>query len=541
MLEIGYNYYGDTMEGTKSNKNKKATTNTSKKTKRVVNEVSSDELLEQILSKKKANKKSSTKKSTTVSNGTKSTTTVKRTSKKTKQFNSLENDFIYDQILSNKASKAKTNKKKEIKTIDTKETVEDVVVDRAKTIEELEALLPVEFEEEKYDTYNSLEESVKRKKEHKDELELFLTEIENEKLLKQIRQALEDDKVEYIQPDYKVHSKDAIATIDSEINERIKKRALGDSDKSQNFIPITLICLILLSLGIFLCIIVNNLVGKKDLESKEKDIIVDLNSSKSSEESRLANEYNKCMNRELDEKDSDAETLSVIDNLNIYLSSNYNLSVLYTDLTSGYSYVYNPDVTYYAASTMKTLGALYVYEKAYKGELDLDTEVTYTKEHKMGSSAEMKNYKVGSKIKLRDLVKYSITVSDNTAHNMIIDYVGIDNVRNYGLNMGATLSHTNYDLFGYINIIDAKLYLNKLYYLVNNTGDFGAELEEYFLTADQNYLDIKDSNISAIHKYGEYENVYHDIGIVYDEHPYSIVILTNEGNKNHELVKITIE
>lgn len=536
MLEIGYNYYGDTMEGTKSNKNKKATANTSKKTKRVVNEVSSDELLEQILSKKKANKKSSTKKSTTVSSGTKSATTVKRTSKKTKQFNSLENDFIYDQILSNKASKAKTNKKKEIKTIDTKETVEDVVVDRAKTIEELEALLPVEFEEEKYDTYNSLEESVKRKKEHKDELELFLTEIENEKLLKQIRQALEDDKVEYIQPDYKVHSKDAIATIDSEINERIKKRALGDSDKSQNFIPITLICLILLSLGIFLCIIVNNIVGKKDLESKEKDVIVDLNSSKSSEESRLANEYNKCMNRELDEKDSDAETLSVIDNLNIYLSSNYNLSVLYTDLTSGYSYVYNPDVTYYAASTMKTLGALYVYEKAYKGELDLDTEVTYTKEHKMGSSAEMKNYKVGSKIKLRDLVKYSITVSDNTAHNMIIDYVGIDNVRNYGLNMGATLSHTNYDLFGYINIIDAKLYLNKLYYLVNNTGDFGAELEEYFLTADQNYLDIKDSNISAIHKYGEYENVYHDIGIVYDEHPYSIVILTNEGNKNHELV-----
>ena len=89
MLEIGYNYYGDTMEGTKSNKNKKATSNTSKKTKRVVNEVSSDELLEQILSKKKANKKSSTKKSTTVSNGTKRTTTVKITSKKTKQFNSF--------------------------------------------------------------------------------------------------------------------------------------------------------------------------------------------------------------------------------------------------------------------------------------------------------------------------------------------------------------------------------------------------------------------------------------------------------------------
>lgn len=537
MLEIGYNYYGDTMEGTKSNKNKKATANTSKKTKRVVNEVSSDELLEQILSKKKANKKSSTKKSTTVSNGTKSTTTVKRTSKKTKQFNSLENDFIYDQILSNKASKAKSNKKKEIKTIDTKETVEDVVVDRTKTIEELEALLPVEFEDEKYDTYNSLEESVKRKKEHKDEFELFLTEIENEKLLKQIRQALEDDKVEYIQPDYKVHSKDAIATIDSEINERIKKRALGSKPKKKsNILPIFLIISILMCIGIILCIVVNCIVSDRELELDKPSNIVNLDNSKALEEKKLEEEYNSCINRELDEYDASNELQSVIDNMNIYFNNTYNLSILYSDLDTGYGYAYNPDQMYYAASTMKTLGALYVYEKAYNGELDLDTELVYSKGLRMGSSEGMKNHKIGSKISLRDLVKYSITLSDNTAHNMIINYVGINNVRNYGLSMGATLSHTNNDLFGYINVSDAKIYLDKLYYLINNTGDYGAELEEYFLIADQNYLDIKDSNISAIHKYGEYENVYHDIGIVYDKHPYSVVILTNEGNKNHELV-----
>ena len=543
MLKIGYNYYGDTMEGRKSNKNKKAATNTSKKTKKIVNEVSSEELLEQILSKKKTAKKSSTKKSTTVSRESK--TNKKVGPKKTKQLNSLENDFIYDQILSNKKTKkVKENKVEKLEkeiiveqpVVSKNEHIGDVIVDKTKTIEELEALLPVEFEDTKYDTYNSLEESVKRKKEQKDDFELFLTEIENEKLLKQIKAALEQDKVEYIQPDYKVHSKDAIATIDSEINERIKKRALGEVDKKQNIIPISLIILILFCLGIFLCIIVNNLVGKKDLDDTKNEAIVDLNTTKSSEEIRLENEYNKCINRELDVNDSNQEILSIIDNLNVYLSSNYNLSVLYTDLTTGYSYVYNPDVTYYAASTMKTLAALYVYDKAYKGEIDLDTELTYTKELKMGSSAEMQIHKVGSKVKLRDLVKYSITVSDNTAHNMIINYVGVDNVRNYGLNMGATLSHTNYDLFGYINVIDAKLYLDKLNYLVNNTDDFGAELEEYFLTADQNYLNFKDLNISAIHKYGEYENVYHDIGIVYDEHPYSIVILTNEGNKDHELV-----
>ena len=528
------------MEGTKSNKNKKATANTSKKTKKILNEVSSDELLEQILSKKKTTKNSSTKKSTTVSSANKSTTSKKRIVKKTKQFNTLENDFIYDQILSNKASKAKSTKntKKQVtKTNVVKDKVEEVVVDKTKTIEELEALLPVEFEEEKYDTYNSLEESVKRKKEQKDEFELFLTEIENEKLLKQIRQALENDKVEYIQPDYKVHSKDAIATIDSEINERIKKRAMGDSSKKKNnALPIFLIIGILLCVGIILCIVVNCIVSDKELEVDNKDKVVGLDNSKALEEQKLSEEYNSCINRELDEYDVNTELQGVIDNMNVYFDNTYKLSILYTDLNTGYSYGYNTNQMYYAASTMKTLGALYVYEKAYNGEIDLDTELVYSKSLKMSSSAGMNNHKIGSKITLRELVKNSITLSDNTAHNMIINYVGIDNVRNYGLSMGATLSYTNYDLFGYINVSDAKIYLDKLYYLINNTDEYGAELEEYFLIADQNYLDFKDKGISAIHKYGEYEYIYHDIGIVYDEHPYSVVILTDEGKKDHETV-----
>ena len=145
----------------------------------------------------------------------------------------------------------------------------------------------------------------------------------------------------------------------------------------------------------------------------------------------------------------------------------------------------------------------------------------------------MSAHKIGSKIKLRDLVKYSITLSDNTAHKMIVNYIGVQNIRNYGLEMGATLSHTDYDLFGYINVSDAKIYLDKLYYLINNTGDYGVELEEYFFVADQNLLNLDEYNISAIHKYGEYSKNFHEIGIIYDEHPYSVVILTNEGKEDY--------
>lgn len=523
------------MEGTKSSKNKKVTKKTSKSktVKQVNNELSSEELLEQILTKK-TTKKSSTKKGTTVSSDKKSTN-KKTTTKKTKQFNNLENDFIYDQILTNKKKKTKKVVKKEDKVVK-----EEVVLDKTKTIEELEALLPEEPKEEQYDTYNSLEESVKRKKERKDEFELFLTEIENEKLLKQIRAALENDQVEYIQPDYKVHSKDAISTIDTEINERIKKRALkeGTKKKKNRLMPIFGIILVLLFLGILLCIVVNNIVSDKELDDnvKEEVPVREIDNSKALEEAKLKEEYNTCINRVLDDNDANMELQGMIDNLNIYLGSTYNLSVSYTDFDTGFNYSYNTDKMYYAASVMKMLGAMYVYEKAYNGEINLDTELVYTKKLRMGSSAGMKNHKIGEKIKLRDLVKYSITLSDNTAHNMIINYVGISNVRNYGLGMGATLSHTNYDLFGYINVSDAKIYVDKLYYLINNTDDYGTELEEYFRIADQNYLNLEEHNISAIHKYGEYENIYHDVGIVYDKHPYSIVILTNEGNKDYETI-----
>ena len=526
------------MEGIKNNKNKRATTNTSNKTnvKKVPSEVSSDELLEQIINKKKNNKKSSTKKITTISSDKKNVVR-KSVSKKTKQFNNLENDFIYDQILSNKRSKNNKTSK-----VDKKVKVQEdnVVLDKTKTIEELEALLPVEEEKEEYSTYNSLEESVKRKKEHKDEFELFLTEIENEKLLKQIKEALEHDQVEYIRPEYKVYSKDAIAKIDSEISERIKNRALGEVNKNKkiksNYIPIGLFILAFLCVGILVCIIVNSIVSDKGSNISYGTTIVDEEEEKARilKEQQLKDEYDNCLVRLYDENDLSLQ--SNIDALNSYFVSTYKLSVLYNDYTSGFSYIYNQNQMYYAASTMKSLAAMYVYEKAYLGELDLNATVKYTRGLKMGSSAGMINHKIGDLVSLRDLVKYSITLSDNTAHNMIVSYVGINNVKNYGLGMGATLSHTNNDLFGYINVSDSKIYLDKLYYLFYNTGEYGTELEDYYLNADQNYLNLEDKGIVAAHKYGEYENIYHDMGIIYDEHPYSIVILTNEGRNNHELV-----
>lgn len=519
----------DVKELQSKKKTKKRTSTSSVKKSKVtkkVSNISNEELLEQILNKKKS-KKSSTKK---VSGSTESVkvSTKKTTPKKTKQFNELENDFIYDQIKNSKKKTKKTTPKK----------VEEEKVVQKKEEPKVEEK-KVEVKEEKYDTYNSLEESVKRKKEVKDDFQEFITEIENDKLLKQIKEALARDEVEYVQPDYKdkVSGKDVIETIDNQINERLKDKAAKlpkkkTTNKTTKLV-VRLVLFILVCIGMFF--LVNGIIKEVEYQ-KEQERLKEEERKRIEEENRLKKLYNECLVRPLDENDTSEEIDSYVSELNKYIRSKYEMSVMYEDLTYGFTYSYNDSKSYYAASTIKSLGAIYVYEMAYKGEIDLDDTMKYTSKYYRGASKGMKNHKYGDNVKLRDLVKYSVIYSDNTAHNMIVNYVGVNKLRAYGKELGANLTHLNGDLYGYIDLSDANIYMKKLYDVINNTGEYGKELEKYFLEAEQNGLEIPDDKIKAAHKYGEYEYFYHDIGIVYTEEPYIVAILTHEGRHDFQAI-----
>ena len=530
------------MGDVKKSTTKKTTKKTSSVKKNINKEVvlSNEELLEQILNKKKTK---STKKTTSKSSTSKTSEAKKSSGKKTKQFNQLENDFIYDQIKNGKTKKKKsTTTKKKTEVVKKVEHEEKVLqfkdLDKEKTIEELEKELGIEEEivkEVKYDTYNSLEEKVKAKKENKqDEFEEFITEIENAQLLADIKRALEDDRVEYVKPEYEVSNKKAIERIDSEINERLKKDIKISSKKNINLKFIGLI--LFAFLAILVVVLGTNKASEYIGDIDEKRELKEAEKAKKELEEKQKKEYDACLVRALDENDSIDEISVYVDDLNEYIKDNYRLSVSYEDLTYGFSYSYNVDTEYYAASTIKSLTAMYIYEKAFNNEINLDDTITYSSKHRMGSSLEMKKRNYGEKITLRNLVKYSVTVSDNTAHNMLVQYVGISKLKKYGNDLGANLTHLNDDLFGYIDLDDAVIYMKKLNDLIHNTGDYGIELESYFLSAEQNSLELTDFDIKAAHKYGEYEYFYHDIGIVYDKNPYVIAVLTHEGRKNYDAI-----
>ena len=265
---------------------------------------------------------------------------------------------------------------------------------------------------------------------------------------------------------------------------------------------------------------VKNIFINKKKEEEQK---------KQQEEKERQEKYQACLNEEYNDSDDSEELVSKVNEVTAYLNK-YRTSVKYQDVKTKFVYNYNAKGIYYAASTIKMLDAIYIYEKSAEGKLSLDEEIEYTSQYKWGASTIIGKMKFGTKIKLRDLVKYAIIYSDNSAHIMLLKYIGKANLRDFGKSLGATYTLDS-DYFGQINVDDAIIYLNELNkYISTDTAD-AKELKWYFVDSEQKYLNFKAEGIEAAQKYGEYDPYYHENGIVYAQNPYLVSILTTEGNK----------
>lgn len=204
----------------------------------------------------------------------------------------------------------------------------------------------------------------------------------------------------------------------------------------------------------------------------------------------------------------------------------YKVSVAYLDLNNNYKYSYNEEEVYYAASTVKTLSAIYLYDN----NVDLNTSLIYEPKYQKGDSLIMEHYPLYSKVSLKDLIKYSIIVSDNTAYAMLVDYIGKDKLKDYGLSLGAVNTLSISDNYGRIDTHDAIIYLEKLYEIIASSP----ELAHFFIYSNENYFN--NPVYESLAKYGFYGVYFHLIGIVLTPNPYILVILTKEGENDYEKI-----
>ena len=442
--------------------------------KKEITLLSDEELLEQILKKnkeKKAKRKTYAKK----------TGVVKSTKVKKKVTSTIDDSLLLDEILKkNKAKKERAKKRRASKgrlLVDTN-TVESKIVQQI------------------------LEQEEKEK-------DLIITK--------------EINLQEYLEEQRKLEQREDLRQLDEELapkKEEKKKRVTFNYNK----ILIGIAVFLLLFTIIIFILTLNKNDTSNAINVQEEQTYKELSNYKAL--------YDECMSEEVNENDNSEEMAIYQQELNDYLS-NYKVSIYYKDLNKGFSYIYQGDKMYYAASLVKTIPAMYIYEKAINGEIDLDSKLTYSSRYDYTDSAFFDHTKFGTQVSIRDIVKYAIFYSDNSAYMMLIDYAGSNNLKEYAKSLGIN-NYMDTDKFGHVTVSDAYIIFNKLNSVIDNGGELGEELKYYFVNSDNNDLMMGEYSILAATKYGETAPFYHNAGIVYDSNPYIVAILSEEFNGDYE-------
>ena len=240
-------------------------------------------------------------------------------------------------------------------------------------------------------------------------------------------------------------------------------------------------------------------------------------------------------------------------------SQNGTFAIAFKNLEDGNEILINEDEIFHAASTMKTPVMIEVYRKKMIGEISLDDSIFVKNEFESivdKSTFQLSEFddsdkntydKIGRYISLRELVFDMITISSNFATNLVIKYIGAENINNTMSDIGAK----NINILrgvedikafekGLNNTTSARDLLVIYEKLANGkvlNRDLSNEMVE--ILKNQKYDDIipkyLPKEIEVAHKDGWINGVRHDSGIVFLENGVSYVLILLSKNLDNEL------
>ncbi|MCD4783998.1 MAG: class A beta-lactamase-related serine hydrolase [Candidatus Eremiobacteraeota bacterium] len=216
------------------------------------------------------------------------------------------------------------------------------------------------------------------------------------------------------------------------------------------------------------------------------------------------------------------------------------LSVGYENFTTGEKFFFNKDHIFPAASIVKVPILLEYFHQVEQGDLKPDEIKKLEKSDKVGGAGVLFELHDGLKFTLQDLVVLMIVVSDNTASNMMLDRLGMDEINAYMRTLG--LSDT---VIGRKFMIDPKTKFSKNFTSVQDMVKLYEKLyrgeilngentkEAVEILSRQQYREkiplLLPKKTKVAHKTGEITGVRHDCAMVlHDEKPYTLCILTEE-------------
>ncbi len=232
-----------------------------------------------------------------------------------------------------------------------------------------------------------------------------------------------------------------------------------------------------------------------------------------------------------------------------------NVAVAYYDLQSGEQYQHFANTVMSSASIIKLPILITALQQVESGVLDLDKRYVVSSEEQVDGAGILYRLGGGLEPTLKDLLTLMIIISDNTATNMLIDIVGIDNINGFceTQSLGGTvlagklqlaeekrslrqkqggrnLTSANDVLALLKNLVEGKLLNEAMTTLTLDTlkaQKFTEALARYLPTDSE----LHSNNVTVASKSGCIRGVWHDAGIVFKDEAaqYVLVVMTTDS------------
>ena len=205
--------------------------------------------------------------------------------------------------------------------------------------------------------------------------------------------------------------------------------------------------------------------------------------------------------------------------------ANNEIGIVYKNFSTGYRFSEDDERYFSAASTIKVVYAMKIYDRINAGEIRKDDDIKYDPKYLEEGAGEITNQEKKDSYKLDYVIQNMIQYSDNTATKMLIGNTATatDVLVKYFATLGITLPPTEAEK----NRITPKM-MEAVWKKLYNERDKYQDLIKYLeASSDNEWIKQGIPNKKIASKYGGIDANMHDTAIVFGNQDYMLLIYTN--------------
>lgn len=207
------------------------------------------------------------------------------------------------------------------------------------------------------------------------------------------------------------------------------------------------------------------------------------------------------------------------------------------------AFFYNSELPFFSACTIKAPYILSVCKYMEENNIDENIQITYEKKHYHGGSGKIRHGSYGTKYTLKELITMSLSISDNVAYKMLLDYFGRDYHNNLMKELGCDSLVISNMWASKCQANDFVVAWNEIYRYFQTESKCAKIFKEACTNTTFNYGCEgveKDGTWDYSHKSGDNFGAscaYNDVCIIWKDRPYIFAVFTkSEGASSDKQV-----